>query len=439
MIQNDFITFDSGPDSYLFLVNASQLFQIDREIAAEFKQAINSNDAHKMNRLFSEHQLNNQVSCEAHLPPDTPVHALSLAIAQKCNMGCSYCYAESGNFGDISKNMPPETAITAVQRLLFASPSGSRVKLAFMGGEPLINRKVLRSTTQYAAELASKRNIKISYAITTNGTLLTPEDGHFFEDHGFAVTVSLDGVGADHDQQRPFKNGEASYERIMRRIEPLLKLQHTMQLSARITVTRNNLNLPHTLQTFIDKGFHSVGFSPMLSAPNARDEMNKAQLQHMLSAMTQCAEHCEQAIIKGQRYPFDNLINALQEIHKGTHRPSPCGAGAGYLGVSADGELAACHRFVGDENARMGSIYTGIDRNAREHWLTQRHVHQQQPCKSCWARYLCGGGCHHEVLSRGRHACDFIRGWLSHCLQTYTRLIDARPDYFEAPAHIEPH
>ena len=35
---------------------------------------------------------------------DTPlappaIHALSLAVAQKCNLGCTYCYAQQGEFG----------------------------------------------------------------------------------------------------------------------------------------------------------------------------------------------------------------------------------------------------------------------------------------------------------------------------------------------------
>ncbi len=61
----------------------------------------------------------------------------------------------------------------------------------------------------------------------------------------------------------------------------------------------------------------------------------------------------------GQRYPFANMVNAMREIHRGTHRPYPCGAGAGYFGVSADGDLAACHRFVGDADGAMGSLARG--------------------------------------------------------------------------------
>jgi len=151
-------------------------------------------------------------------------------------------------------------------------------------------------------------------------------------------------------------------------------------------------------------------------------ELDEADLQNMLAAMIECGEEFERRVMAGERYAFSNITTALHEIHKGTHRPYPCGAGGAYLGVSADGGLAACHRFVGDEAGAMGSIEGGIDHDRKTAWLEDRHVHRQQPCRTCWARYLCGGGCHHEVIARGRPACDFIRGWLLYALQTYLRL-----------------
>jgi uncharacterized protein len=59
-------------------------------------------------------------------------------------------------------------------------------------------------------------------------------------------------------------------------------------------------------------------------------------------------------------------------------------------------------------------------------------VHRQEPCRNCWARYMCGGGCHHEVIHRGRPACNYIRGWLHYCLQAYIRLLERCPEYFHA-------
>jgi uncharacterized protein len=211
----------------------------------------------------------------------------------------------------------------------------------------------------------------------------------------------------------------------------LLQNQRRMQVSARVTITPSNIDLPSTLDQLIDLGFHSVGFSPLLRSPSGSGEMDGAHLAEMLEGLIACGLVFEQKVLRGERYPFLNMVNALRELHRGTHRPYPCGAGAGYFGVSAEGDLAACHRFVGDADGAMGSLSTGIDEFLRSDWLTSRHVHAQEPCHSCWARYLCGGGCHHEVLARGRVACDFIRGWLHYTIQAYGRLSRLAPGWFE--------
>ena len=138
----------------------------------------------------------------------------------------------------------------------------------------------------------------------------------------------------------------------------------------------------------------------------------------------------ERRVFAGEAYPFSNMTTALQEIHRGSHRPYPCGAGAGYFGVSASGGLFACHRFVEDEAAAMGDVRQGVDRARQRPWLAERRVHRQEPC-SCWARYLCGGGCHYEVIHRGRPACDYIRGWLDYTLGAYVRLSAKRPALFD--------
>jgi uncharacterized protein len=146
--------------------------------------------------------------------------------------------------------------------------------------------------------------------------------------------------------------------------------------------------------------------------------------------MIECGEEFERRVHAGERFGFANLYTALHEIHKGTHRPYPCGAGAGYMGVSAEGDLYACHRFVEDPVGLMGDVFHGVHMERQNQWLAARNVHQQEPCRSCWARYLCGGGCHHEVILRGRPACDYIRGWLEYYLKAYVRMLETSPGFF---------
>jgi uncharacterized protein len=412
----------SASGNHLFVADGSRLFDAADDMFAAYDAAIARGGAEEVDELLRRAGLGgNPLIDDAPLAPP-PLHALSLAIAQKCNLGCTYCYAQQGEFGGAARNMPLTEALRAVELLTANADPGAKLNLAFLGGEPLVNRDVLRAAVRRAVELAEQRGAKISFSITTNGTLLTEDDGGFFEDHGFAVSISIDGPRRAHDALRPFKGGRGSYDTIMGRVAPLLAMQRRMQVSARVTVTPKNLALRATLDSLIGAGFHSVGFSPMLSAPNGTGEMQAHDLEIMLGEMIACGREFERRSHLGQRYPFANMVNAMREIHRGTHRPYPCGAGAGYLGVSADGALAACHRFVGDAEGAMGSLADGIDRRRQAEWLAERHVHRQEPCRSCWARYLCGGGCHHETIRRGRPACDFIRGWLHYCLEAYLRL-----------------
>ncbi len=406
----------------LFVADGSRLFGAGADLYGRLEAAVMAGGEHEIAALLEKVGLGGSPFIDDAPLAHPAIHALSLAVAQKCNLGCTYCYAQQGEFGGAGKNMPLEEATKAVELLVNGADDGARLNLAFLGGEPLVNRPVLQAATRHAAQLAQRRGNPITFSITTNGTLLTQADAEFFEAYGFAVTISLDGPRETHNLLRPFKSGSGSFDAILQRIRPLLTLQRRMQVSARVTVTPANLELRRALDDFIELGFHSVGFSPMLSSPSGSGEMQSADLEIMLGEMIDCGREFERRALKGERYPFANMVNAMREIGRGTHRPYPCGAGAGYLGVSADGELSACHRFVGDEAGAMGSLNDGIDRKRQADWLTERHVHRQEPCRSCWARYLCGGGCHHEVIHRGRPACDYIRGWLHYCLEAWARL-----------------
>lgn len=417
---------------HLLVPNGSRLYDVDPATYAELGHVIRGEDDRQTRELLERLGVDAPRYVEDIPPEEPPVRALSLAVAQKCNLGCTYCYAQGGSFGGPAKSMEADTALASVDLLFGDVAAGERVNLSFLGGEPLLNRSVIRAATERARAIADGRGAEVTFSITTNGTQLTPDDGDFFEEHGFAVTVSLDGAGAAHDRLRPFRSGRGSFSRVMERVAPLLERQRRMQVSARVTVTPVNLELKEALDAFVALGFHSVGFSPLLRAPGGAQELGHAELALMLDGMVECGQEYERRVIAGDRYPFANAVNALREIHRGTHRPYPCGAGAGYLGVSAEGDLAACHRFVGDDEGALGNLEDGVDRGRQAQWLRERHVHRQEPCRSCWARYLCGGGCHHEVIARGRPACDYIRGWLHWCLGAYARLTDARPDYFSA-------
>lgn len=413
----------SGP--LLFVVDSGRLFAIDSDLREALAMSARFGDDQRARALMAGAGLLAAPRPTAALPKRVSVNTISLAIASTCNLGCTYCYASQGTFGTIERPMDDEVARNSIDRLIDGAGLTDSVRVTFLGGEPLANRAALQAATAYALEQAVAKDLRVAFSLTTNGTLLTAADADFLDEHRFDVTISIDGIGATHDAQRPFKDGRGSFARVMERIAPLLtKPARRATLTARVSVTPANLCLHDTLTGLVDLGFDKVQFSPVLVSPTGHGEMGRRELELMLTQMIACGRIFEERLVGGQILPFANMIGTLRRIHEPVPDEYPCGAGGSYLGVAADGEMFACHRFVGKRSARLGDVATGVDSDAQETWLASRNLRFQVPCTTCWARHLCGGGCHYEVDQRDRPACDYIRGWLDYCLGAYARLLE---------------
>src|SRR5690606_26622664 len=125
----------------LFTPNKSQFIPIDKQMEARLTGLVNSNDKALLNRELQALGLDTAPAIDNVPLRSPPLHAISLAISQKCNMGCMYCYAEQGSVGGVPRSMSLNTAITAIDALLEGKKKGDKVQVSFLGGEPLMNRK----------------------------------------------------------------------------------------------------------------------------------------------------------------------------------------------------------------------------------------------------------------------------------------------------------
>lgn len=426
-----FKPFSSAAGEHLFVTGGSRIYDIDEALAERLERALRSDGEPLPAEIAALLDGRSQMPPAASLAPPA-VKALSLNIAQSCNMGCGYCYAEQGTFGGAKKIMGAEIARESVDRLLEWTPPGTRVVVAFMGGEPLLNRALLHDTVHYAAKAAQTSGHHIFFSLTTNATLVNDADARLFGEFPFSITVSMDGPSDVQNRQRPMLGGQPSSARTLRGVERLLA-HRPRQLDARMTVTADTGSLIPVLDYVLSLGFDAAGFAPVVAAPKPETEIRDDAMVRFTQEMIACGRHALAKLIAGERCGFANLETALNELHKGSARAHPCGAGAGYLSVDAEGELFGCHRLVGDKNFGFGNLAEGIDDARRYAHLTDGAVDRQEPCRTCWARYLCGGGCYHEVAARGRTHCDYIRGWLAFCLEAYVTLGIAHPGFFGSP------
>jgi uncharacterized protein len=326
--------------------------------------------------------------------------------------------------------MPEHVAIAAVDRLMEA-PRGARVTIGFIGGEPLLHREILYRTVRYARSRATETGVHVGFSITTNATLIQDEDVALLRDHAFAVSVSVDGDAATHDRHRASRNGLGSHARALKALAPLLAAPGRARLAARATVTADDMRVAERVRPLLELGFHEVGVSPARVGPAPELVLRGADWRCFLREMERAAEE-ELARVRAaagrEPFRFGNLGVALKQIHRGACRPLPCGAGYGYASVDVEGRYFTCHRTVGDLRFLIGEGHSGTSQDARRRFVDARHVDRQEPCRTCWARYLCGGGCHAEVVAAGRDSCEYVRGWLEHCLRTYNEIATEMPE-----------
>jgi uncharacterized protein len=410
-----------GDPPLVFVIRGSRLYEIDRELY----DALACGDTARTEEFVAA--VDATVPCRRDVGNLEGPTALSLNVAQTCNMACEYCYADTGLFGGRARLMSREVAFAAIDHLVTHAP-GKTVTVGFIGGEPFLNRELLHESVAYAVRRATGAGIKVRFSVTTNGSVLTADDLDLLREQAFAVTVSLDGGPRVHDRYRPLQNGKGSFARILAALGPLLAAPGEAKLTARATIGRDNLDVVGRVQALAALGFHEVGVSPVRTGPNPALVFRENDWAPFLKEMIAAAEMEWRDVCAGAGPRFANLWSAVTQIHRGSARPLPCGSAVSYVSVSAAGGFYTCHRTIDDARFGLGSVEDGLDVGARDAFVRTRLVERQEPCASCWARYLCGGGCHAEVIASGRMGCDFIRGWLEHCIRTYDDVSRRRPE-----------
>ena len=415
-------TFQSAVGAHVLVLEGSQIFDIDPDLIPAFEQGDPTVTALLAPALAQGRRT------QVHQTPDVAPQSLSLNVSASCNLSCSYCYAAQGRFGGAqAAPMAWEVARGAIERLLTGADPTAPVTVGFLGGEPFVNRSLIHRAVRYAAHRGRALGHDVRFAVTTNGTLLTPADLDLLRGHPFAVTVSIDGDRQIQEAQRP----GFPFDRLVQQLQPLLADPGLAQVSARSTVQQSFDALNERYDAIHALGFQDIGFSPVRVGKGC---LGAQDWPRYLDACVALGRRELGRLLVDQTTAFSNLVIALRQLHRGHCAPYPCGAGGGYFSVAVDGSWYACHRAIGNSDYALGNN-AGLNQTQRQNFLQTRHVDVQTDCQSCWARYLCSGSCHQEAAARTTASCNFIRNWLDFCLDAYCTLSHHQPQWFSGDTH----
>lgn len=331
---------------------------------------------------------------------------LALHMAEGCNFRCTYCYNSAGSF---SRRMPREIWRRILEKA-FREIRAPHLTFDFMGGEPLLAFEEVVEAARYARELAERHGKGVSFAMQTNGSLLTEERVKVLKELGVGVGVSLDGPEEIHDFYRVGAGGRGTHRRVL---ENLLRARDAGLRVSPLAVIYAPENYREALEYFLDLGFVGMRFNYANMMGRARQHLSFAPeraiayhrgfMEMVERALRWCKEHDRPLVIYDLNFMIRNVTSKGRDY---MCMRSPCGAGDSILSFSVDGNVYACEEYevrtrgkflLGTlEELDLGNLMQLSEKLRR---LKRRRVENIPKCSRCHLRYVCGGGCTHKALA----------------------------------------
>lgn len=422
--------FRFGGESVVFDVQRAALFELDeaaeRALHAPPGTPVEPRVAAEIGRLRAWGYL--QPASEPPPDPAPPVDirpqidSITLGLTHHCNLRCNYCFGS----GYLHAQQEDDAEIFETGRACLdllaenqnrATTRHRRCSLVFFGGEPLLKFDLIRRLVRYGRRRFSPEPGRLTFGITTNGTLLDAEKAVFLRDHGITPLVSVDGSATAHDAYRRTAHGAGSFAGIRRRLLEARALG--LPFGARVSVTQHNVDLVAVMDELDELGFFSYKFVPL--SGRDRFALTPANRRRLFRSCREMADLFIHRLRRDEPIRFDLFDTYLEDLFSARGRPWCCDAGMGSVSVGPGGEVFSCYKLAGEPEAQMGSVHDGEILAHRPHLDHAGRVETLTACRRCWVRRLCSGACfadRHLAAKTQEHQC-----FQTHC--QLTRLLVA--------------
>ncbi len=288
-----------------------------------------------------------------------------LKLTNQCNLGCSYCYAQSGKRSDVLSWGDLETIARDVAAL------SDSVAYVLSGGEPLLHPSAL----DFAEKVRAAGN---KVHLLTNGSLIDGANAKRIAAAADVVKISLDGSSnAVHATTR----GKGNFARVTRAIEMLLDCGANVVVA--MTVTRANCN---DIAAMVARYGSRLALQPLFKA-GRRSAVNDLALTGV--------EYYRALVAAEGVAPMGAVgakLNALRG--RGVRR---CAMAEREISIAETGDVYPC-QLLHEKRFRAGNVR---ERSVGEIYaqspvfalLREISVDTLAKCSACAVRYLCGGAC----------------------------------------------
>lgn len=313
---------------------------------------------------------------------------LVISLTNACNLRCKYCFIgeEGCTIKDISKESI-DKALESVKKVALAKEKKS-IYIQFFGGEPTLRPQLILYTKEQAKTILS--DFSIEYGITTNG-VFGNDIVNMLVDYNFVTTISMDGLPQFQDEQRVYHDGSGTSAEVERSIKELSA--RGIKVIIRITVTNYMVERFREIVDYLSGlGVQFIHFEPVTKGGRANSDDSEILRPDPYVYSEKLIDVIAYAKTKNVYILTSTLMNASS--------PSLlfCDAvGKNKLAVTYEGLLTSCLGIQSKEHPLASQFV--MEDDDPERWLQSQfpsyvgNTTCLPECKSCFARYICAGGC----------------------------------------------
>lgn len=424
--------FKSKKNGYLlFCGNSNSFYQIDDETLPSVKKMFDTGDDSdlpedvkqefiKSGVLLKENddELFKRLKYISYLTRfDNDYLNLTIAPTMACNFKCSYCFE-----GERVRNLVMSQEVLDKVVDFVKLRNYKRLEITWYGGEPLCAWNKIVEFNQKFDALGIPL---IEQSIVTNGSLLDEEKIAFFIEKNFKmVQITLDGDEETQNQRRPMKNGQSSYQTIMKNLDLTynycVKNQKHINIRIRINVDKTNIDMYQKMYQMLNERYHHMFYIyPAFVKKTAETDCHAKNCLNFREAAKFILELSEKyKIFTYQLFPKTNVILGcpIQKTNM-------------YV-IDTDGDIYKCWDDICIPERKIGNVVTGMKdvHNINQLYVMNSSGFEDPKCKDCLFLYSCMGGCprskflNEEAKKELNPVCSVIKDKPEEFLESYFEL-----------------
>ena len=376
------------------------------------------------------------------------VPQLQISLTDACNMACTYCSFRDRVHADGKPvTMPLEVVRQGIaaykDRMVSEDERYSRIDFG-LAGETMLVRHMHEEVHRLIEEGLADTPISVVWAgpMVTNATLsLAPE---LADRLGPPQDISIDGPREVHNRVRFYTNNRGgTYDHVRSVLERVLAHHPDMGVSAVLTAYCTDFVMIFR-HLFEEIGARNIYMKPVNATHDKDYALNAQTLPAFKQGYAELVDHILSHPPEGilvrllALNPEDYFMRFVYRVKDRTAQIYRCGAGKSGIYLDTNGNLYPCAHFIGKSGWHIGHADTGVDEDKRRQYLNLA-VDTREPCRSCFARYVCGGGCYYQaVLANGdirkpdEVKCELIRFLTQLATRLVVTLRERHPDVLDA-------